>query len=159
MKSNQRSTAEQVWQRVSPPAPGLSERETMLQLVRQLQCVRARFLRSSAKGTPLERLLYHQLAQTYLQEAACLKGVILLTAGAGVKEAANLSPTPTLGQCYRHALSRLNIYTLRSADPLSGPAFRQLEDQTRQHCMALLQLLGLNEKPPKGSQFRTHTGQ
>ena len=155
MKSNQRSTAEQVWQRVSSPAPGLSERETMLQLIRQLKCDRALFLRSSTKGNPLEQLLYHQLAQAYLQEAACLKGVLLLTTGAGVKETANLSPTPTLGQCYRNALSRLNIYTLRSADPLSGPAFRQLEGQTRQHCMTLLQLLGLNEKPPKGSPHTT----
>ena len=154
MKSNQRSTAEQVWQRVSPPAPGLSERETMLQLVRQLQCDRALFLRSSAKGTPLEQLLLHQLAQAYLQEGACLKGILRLSTGAEVKEFPQPNPTPGLSQCYRNALARLNVYTLRTADPLAAPAFRQLEDQTRQHCTTLLQLLGLTENPTPGKQHK-----
>ena len=154
MKSNESSTAQRVWQRVSPsvPAPGLSERETMLQLIRQLLCDRGLFLRTASKLPPAEQLLLHRLAQGYAQEAACLKGVLRLTTGGAVKDPADLSPTQTLNHCYRHALTRLTAYSLRTADPLCAPAFRQLEEQTRHHCVTLLQLIGLNDQPsPKKS--------
>ena len=89
------------------------------------------------------------MAQTYLQEAACLRGVLRLTTGNGVREPADITPTPNLVQCYRHGLLRLNAYTLRTADPLCAPAFRQLEQQTRQSCVDLLKLMGMAAPTPQ----------
>ena len=144
MKQMDQADAQRVWQRVSPPAaaPGLSERETMLQLHRQLLCDRGFFQKYTSGRTPAEQVLLRQLEQAYREEAACIKGIIHLTAGAAVKEPVNLSPTGSLRQCYRNALARLTAYSLRTADPLCSPAFRQLEHQTRQHCVTLLKLMG-----------------
>lgn len=145
MKQMGQADAQRVWQRVSTPptTPGLSERETMLQLHRQLLCDRGFFRKYALGRSPAEQVLLRQLEQAYAEEAACIKGIVALTAGAAVKDPVNLSPTASLKHCYRNALARLTAYSLRTADPLCAPAFRQLEHQTREHCVTLLKLMGM----------------
>lgn len=148
MKQMDQAGVQRVWQRVSaPPAsPGLSERETMLQLHRQLLCDRGYFRKYAPGRSPAEQVLLRQLEQAYAEEAVCIKGITALTTGAAAKDPVNLSPTAGLRQCYRNALARLTAYSLRTADPLCAPAFRQLEEQTRQHCLTLLKLMGMASK-------------
>lgn len=148
MKQMDQAGVQRVWQRVSAPPtpPGLSDRETILQLHRQLLCDRGCFRKYAPGRSPAEQVLLRQLEQAYAEEAACIKGIIALTTGAAAKDSVNLSPTAGLRQCYRNALARLTAYSLRTADPLCAPAFRQLEEQTRQHCLTLLKLMGMASK-------------
>ena len=150
MKQPDSATAQRVWQRVSPPtAPALSEREAMRQLHRLLVCDGMALRRYAMRRPPSEQVLLRRLEQSYSEEAACLRGMIQLTTGAAVKEPVNCSPTENLVQCYRNALTRLTAYSLRTADPLCAPAFRQLEHQAQQHCTTLLTLIGLATHPQK----------
>ncbi len=150
MKQLDPAAAQRVWQRVRPPtAPELSERETLFQLHRLLLCDQAALRRYATKRPPAEQILLRRLEQAYAEEAACLRGILRLTTGVTVKEPTNCSPTENLVQCYRNALTRLTAYSLRTADPLCAPAFRQLEHQAQQHCTTLLTLIGLATHPQK----------
>lgn len=153
MKQIDPAAAQRVWQRVhsnsSREAAGQStplvrlEREVLLRLREQLLSDAEAFRQRSRSATPAQQVLLRQLEQQYMAEASCIKGMLVLGTGnvRGISE--RNSPTDSLRHCYDNALRRLSDYTLRIGDPRFGAPFRQLEQQTRQHCVMLLELLGM----------------
>ena len=105
---------------------------TYLQLSRQL---------SSREASVLQRLFREE--QTH---AACLKGIYTLITG----EKATLqapppvqeSPEITLRRCYVREMRSLKEYEARAADSEYGPVFAKLAEQEREHCRAVLELIG-----------------
>ena len=128
----------QVWQRVHPPEP--REQETVQMLVRQLQLDLA-FLKQGPKGNSLRE----QLVREYTDQLLSLKGILQLTGGRMPREGGGL-PDHSLRRCYDHTLQRLGAFQLRSSDPVYGPVFRDLSQQTERHCRYITELIGSKSK-------------
>lgn len=128
----------QVWQRVHPPES--REQETVQMLVRQLQLDLA-FLKQGPKGNSLRE----QLVREYTDQLLSLKGILQLTGGRMPREGGGL-PDHSLRRCYDHALQRLGAFQLRSSDPVYGPVFRDLSQQTERHCRYITELIGSKSK-------------
>lgn len=148
MQSN-RDTARRVWQRVNSPqkesAATMGEREALRKLLALCFGDQMTFRAAAARASASEQLLLRQLEKNCADEAACLRGIHLLVTGGALK-----TPTQTGGgnlrQCYQNTLARLSGYSLRTGDPLCGPAYRQLEQQSRQQALLLLQLMGKEQQ-------------
>lgn len=130
MKHNDLDPA-QVWQRVYPRESG--EPQTLQGLLMQLWQDRA-FLQQTIGSDPL--------IQEYADQASCLKGLLILTGGRVPRNAPPVKNRLTLRQCYDHALQRLGAYQLRSSDPVYGPVFRNLAQQTERHLRLIVQHIG-----------------
>ena len=109
---------------------------TYLQLSRQL---------SSREASVLQRLYREE--QTH---AACLKGIYTLITG---EKATLQAPSPiqespeiTLRRCYSREMRSLKEYEARAADSDYGPVFEKLAEQEREHCRAVLELIGNLQK-------------
>ena len=105
---------------------------TYLQLSRQL---------SSREASVLQRLFREE--QTH---AACLKGIYTLITG---EKATMQAPPPvreapeiTLRRCYGREMRSLKEYEARASDSEYGPVFAKLAEQEREHCRAVLELIG-----------------
>ena len=121
----------QVWQRVHPADPG--EQQTLQTLLIRLNQDQSFLLRKYPESP---------LLQQYRQQSNCLKGILILTGGRLPKSTAALPSEHSLGRCYEHALQRLSACQLRSADPVYGPVFRNLSQETERHCRLITELLG-----------------
>ena len=128
--------AARVWQRVLPPEP--REQQTLQTLMRQLHLDMA-YLKQRSKGgeDPTVGLLIRE----YTGQLHSLRGILLLTGGSLPRESGGMTDH-SLSRCFDHALQRLAAWQLRSADPVFGPVFRKLAQQTEHHCFCLTQLLG-----------------
>ena len=135
-----------VWQRVLAPDP--TEQQTLQMLLRQLSLDIAYLSqRSKAPEDPVAA----QLIREYTGQLHSLRGILLLTGGSIPADAAGAADH-SLRRCFDHAMRRLGAYQLRSSDPVYGPVFRQLAEQTGQHCFLLTRLLGkgLHGRKEKG---------
>lgn len=148
MKTYDPQQAARVWQRVQGQTPqpehrperelpGLIMEEwisatTYLQLARRMP---------SREASVLQRLYREE--QTHV---ACLKGIYTLITGE--KPVVHTPPTPqeppelTLRKCYGREMRTLKEYEARAADSEYGPVFSRLAEQEREHCRALLELIG-----------------
>ena len=125
--------ASRFWQRVHPPE--FREPLTLQMLLRQLSQDSA-FLRQLPKSND------QPLLQEYIRQQHCLRGILILTGGNLPKNTPALPRDHSLSHCYDHALQRLSAYQLRSSDPVYGPVFRNLAQQTEHHCRLIAELLG-----------------
>lgn len=104
-----------------------------LQLSRRVQAKEA--------AATLQRLFREEQAH-----AACLKGVYTLIKG--TQPAVKAAPAEkerveiTLRKCYGREMRSLMEYEKRSNDSEYGPVFARLADQEREHCRAVLELIG-----------------
>ena len=142
--------AKRVWERVQTAQPevpvqpvsqtdmlqGLiveewQEAECYSQLARQL---------TEKKSTLLS--LYEQKKT----QISCLKGIYTLVAGTPpvihAKAPSPESPERTLRRCYGRQMRCLARYEARANDPEYGPIYRKLALQNRNHCQALLEIIG-----------------
>lgn len=140
MKSKHHKEA-QVWQRVLSPEP--QEQQTLQMLIRQLWLDTA-YLKHDAKNRedPSAGLLIRE----YAGQLQSLRGILRLTGGHLPRESGE-PVNHSLSRCYDHALQRLAAYQLRSSDPVYGPVFRELAEQTQHHCFRITQLLGAGDSP------------
>lgn len=125
--------ASRVWQRVHPPE--FREPRTLQMLLQQLNQDSA-FLRQLSKAKD------HPLLQEYSRQQHCLRGLLILTGSNLPKSSPAFPRDHSLSRCYDHALQRLAAYQLRSSDPVYGPVFRNLAQQTEYHCRLITELLG-----------------
>lgn len=92
-------------------------------------------------GETLRRL--HREAQAH---AACLRGIcVLVTGGRPAVKAPPPAQEPVetaLCRCCGRAMKTLAEYEARSGAGEYGPVFARLAEQEREHCQALLQLIG-----------------
>lgn len=138
--------ARQVWQRVQ--APAAPSRDTQALLALQRAAVESAALCRHLSRVLPERLRpqLREMEARERQQAACLRGIYVLLAG----QKPPLSPFPPqaeppeviLRRCYGNALRTLSEYENWLADPQFSQVFAQLAQQKREHCRALLVLLG-----------------
>lgn len=139
--------ATRVWQRVQSPLPEvdglpaliageLEDSATYLQLARRI---------GGKEGQTLRRL-----AEAEGSHAACLKGIYTLMTGEPINpKIPPLRSEPaerTLRRCYGREMRCLAQYEARSTDPEYGPVFARLATKEREHCMAVLELIGRMKK-------------
>lgn len=135
MKRNTPDAA-RVWQRVLSPGP--QEQQSLQMLLRQLSLDHAYLQRLSKADDRFPG----QLLQEYADQLRCLRGILALTGGSIPRPSPASPPEHSLSRCYDHALQRLGAYQLRSSDPVYGPVFRDLAQQTEHHCRWITELLG-----------------
>ena len=123
--------AAQVWQRVHPLTPG--EVPTLQTLYLELRQDLA-FLQSLKRAPAL--------VKHYTEQQNCLKGLMILSGDRLPKNTPAPFQDHSLSRCYDHALRRLSAFQLRSADPIYGPVFRELAQETQHNCRQIAQLLG-----------------
>ena len=138
-----------VWQRVqgdkqeAKTTPGCSN----------LQGLIAEQLQLSAVYVYLSRMQYGKDGTTYMRlareakiQAACLKGIAALTCGQvpsiGISPAQISSQDATLRRCYGQELRLFTEYESRRNDPEYGPVFERLASRGKDHCCALLEVIG-----------------
>ena len=146
MKKDQTELEKRVWQRVKGESPlPQPERELAALLAGEAACwAVCGALSRRTEGKNGSKL--RQIAEEAQENLACLKGMYLLTTGhMPVVHPTQPSREPVLpalqGQC-RRELQLLQQYTLRAGDPECGPVFAGLAQRKREHCTALLQILG-----------------
>ena len=96
---------------------------------------------SGATGTTLMRL-----AREARTQAACLKGLMVLILG----QRPDLRPAPmnrtggeaALRWCYGQEMRLLKAYEERRSDPDYGPVFERMIQRQREHCGAVMELIG-----------------
>ena len=135
--------ATRVWQRVQASPSGaeglpaliageLEDAATYIQLAKRL---------GGKEGQTLRRM-----AETDHSHASCLKGIYTLMTGEPINPripALRQEPADrTLRRCYGREMRCLAQYESRANDPEYGPVFTRLAAQEREHCMAVLELIG-----------------
>ena len=139
--------AARVWQRVQAPQPEaaglpaliageLEDSATYLQLARRI---------GGKEGQVLRRL-----AEAEGSHAACLQGIYTLMTGEPINpKIPPMRSEPAeriLRRCYGREMRCLAQYEARSSDPEYGPVFARLAAKEREHCMAVLELIGRMRK-------------
>ena len=140
--------AARVWQRVQGQSP--SEQpgpEKALQaLIMEEWISAATYLQLSRQMSSREASLLQRLFREKQTHAACLKGIYTLITGqkptVPATPAVQERPEVTLRHCYCREMRSLKEYEARSADPEYGPVFAKMAEQEREHCRAVLALIG-----------------
>ena len=140
--------AAQVWQRVRPTpedAP-LPPEAGLLELIAREWEAAGTYLQLSRRYTGNVHQQFHKLFLREQAHTACLKGIYTLITGKKptVAPAPHLTgQTPNyLRKCYGEAMHQLHQYEKRTDDPEYGHVFARIAQQEREHCMALLGLIG-----------------
>lgn len=147
-----REMQQRVWERVQRrepvQMPGL-KRESVKPLLYPAQenSVSYQHLSRQMQGKSAEKLRrLHQESQKCI---ACIKGMCRLR-GEQVNvprlTAPKEPPRRTLEKCYHREKQLWMEYESRTADPEHGIVFGKLSQQAREHCVAILEVLGEMEK-------------
>lgn len=151
MKAYDPQMAARVWQRVqNPPTETASEpthREAGLQgLIMEEWISASTYLQLSRQLPGKEASVLQRLFREEQTHASCLRGIYTLITGE--KPPIQTPPTvkepaeTTLRKCYGREMRSLKEYEARSSDPEFGPVFAKLAEQEREHCRAVLELIG-----------------
>ena len=148
--------AARVWQRVQAaqpvhPAEDHPNREDNLkELIMNEWEAAATYARLARQLLQKEGAVLQRLSREEHAHGACLRGMYNLRTG---EKCPVHTPRPrqepteiTLRRCYGLEMRSLKEYEAKSADPEYGHVFARLADQEREHCMALLGVIGSLEK-------------
>lgn len=146
--------AARVWQRVqNERQEGNVNRPTEhlpVLILEQLQ-LSAAYRQLSVRLGGKEGALLIRLAREANTQAVCLKGILSLMKGTAPQVASapqQLSNTDViLRRCYGAELRLLQSYESRGNDPEYGPVFDRMAARGREHCCALMELIGKTGKP------------
>mgnify|MGYP002515802204 CR=1 FL=1 len=140
--------AARVWQRVqdSKPTPTPARLENLQELIMN-EWEAAATYRQLAKQVPqTEAAVLQRLSREEHSHGACLRGMYNLITGEKCEVHSQQVPKEplerTLRRCYGLEMRSLKEYEAKSADPEYGHVFARLADQEREHCMALLGVIG-----------------
>ena len=138
-----------VWQRVqqvkeeSATPPGTDNLPALIMEQLQLSNV---YLQLSRQTGGQNSTAFMRLARESRMQAVCLKGIVTLMNGhlpAAVPAPTQTSPQDALlRRCYGKELRLQKAYESRRSDPEYGPVFDRMAGRSRDHCCALLELIG-----------------
>ena len=138
-----------VWQRVHAenPEPAAPQRsESLPALILEQQQLSAVYMQLSRQTGGQTGAALMRLARESRMQAACLKGIVTLMNGhipTSAAAPAQVSPQDALlRRCYSKELRLLKTYESRRTDPEYGPVFDRMAGRSRDHCCALLELIG-----------------
>ena len=141
--------AERVWQRVQgEKREGTSapRGENLPALImEQLQLSESYFQMSRRCGSR-DAAVYMRLAREAKAQAVCLKGILKLVSEKDAEIRIPPQQIPTedtaLRRWYGQELRLMTEYENRRVDPEYGPVFERMAVRSREHCCALLELIG-----------------
>ena len=146
--------AARVWQRVQTEKQGENTPQRTDHLpgliLEQLQ-LSATYLQLARQLPGKDGAVFVRLAREARAQAACLKGILALMS----EQVPEISSAPVqfsameamLRRCYGKELRLLKEYENRRSDPEYGPVFERLACRGRDHCWALLELIGRIVRP------------
>ena len=140
--------AARVWQRVqdSKPAPTPARLENLQELIMNEWEAAATYQQLAKQVPQREAAILQRLSREEHQHGACLRGMYALVTGekCGVHNPAPLKEPADriLRRCYGLEMRSLKEYEARADDPEYGHVFARIAQQEREHCMALLGLIG-----------------
>ena len=148
MNTIDQQKAARVWQRVqeSKPAPGPDRLENLQELIMNEWIAAATYAQLSRQLPQKEAAVLQRLSREEHGHGACLRGMYSLVTGE--KCALHNHPVDkepverTLRRCYGLEMRSLKEYEAKSGDPEYGHIFARLADQEREHCVALLGIIG-----------------
>lgn len=140
--------AARVWQRVQgerqeqPPQRGDQLRGLIME---QLQLASA-YLQLARLWPGRDGAVLMRLSREAKMQAVCLKGILSLTEGQSpaisIPQPQPSQPEAILRRCYGQELRLSKAYEARRTDPEYGPVFEKMTARGREHCVAVLELLG-----------------
>jgi rubrerythrin len=150
MKPYDPKTAISVWDRVKSAESSAGDAPAILNLIEEELADAATYLRLAKKLPPPQAAIARQLSQQEQSHAVCLKGIYsLITGRKALVPQPVISDDPpeiVLRRCYGREMRCLAQYEARVNDPEYGPVFARLAAQEREHCMAVLELIGRLKK-------------
>jgi rubrerythrin len=141
-----------VWQRVqeSKPAPKPDRLENLQELIMNEWIAAATYAQLSRQLPQKEAAVLQRLSREEHGHGACLRGMYSLVTGEKCpvhNHRMEKEPVErTLRRCYGLEMRSLKEYEAKCDDPEYGHIFARLADQEREHCMALLGVLGNLER-------------
>ena len=148
MNTIDQQKAARVWQRVqeSNPAPKAERLENLQELIMNEWEAAATYQQLARQLPQKEASVLQRLAREEHNHGACLRGMYSLFTGEKYAvHSSHVGKEPmerTLRRCYGLEMRSLKEYEAKSADPEYGHIFARLAEQEREHCMALLGVIG-----------------
>lgn len=150
MESYDTAKATRVWQRVQEGLSSQPDTTNLPVLITEEMQDAATYLYLAKRMEPKENLVLRRLAEEEYSHAACLKGIYTLITGERITpQIPPMRQEPTeliLRRCYGREMRCLAQYEAQSVDLEYGPVYARLATQEREHCMAVLELIGRMNK-------------
>lgn len=137
-----------VWQRVQEGKQTPSRQEEPLPaLIREQQMLSSVYMQMARQRTGQSSTVLMGLARQARSQAACLRGIVLLSGGNHPQPSPvpmqSVAPEQLLNRCYGQELRLLREYENRCGDAQFGPAYTVMARRTREICCTLLELIGM----------------
>lgn len=151
MRAYDPQMAARVWQRVQnnqqPTTAEPERKEAALQAMIMEEWISAStYLQLSRQLSGQEASVLQRLFREEQTHGACLKGIFTLITGekpmVRTPPIGKEPPEMTLRKCYAREMRSLKEYEARTEDPEYGHVFERLAQQEREHCRAVLELIG-----------------
>ena len=148
MNTIDQQKAARVWQRVqeSKPEPRQDRLEDLQELIMNEWTAAATYQQLARQLPQKEAAVLQRLAREEHGHGACLRGMYSLITGEKCEiHNPKLPPEPverTLRRCYGLEMRSLKAYEAKAGHPEYGHVFARIAEQEREHCMALLGLIG-----------------
>ena len=146
MKTYDTEKAARVWQRVQGQPDINAPGQGLQGLIAEEWLDATTYLHLSRRFQGKESAVLRQMFEDEQSHASCLRGIYSLITGS--RPAIHSAPAPQgdpeaiLRRCYGREMRSLAEYEKRTNDPEYGPVFARLAQQEREHCKAVLELLG-----------------
>lgn len=149
MKEYDPQKAARVWQRVQNEKQDTAQpqrNDNLQALIMEHLQLSAMYLQLSRQLTGTESAALMRLAREARTQAACLKGLCVLIMEQSPQ--VRIAPVPKsasdalLRRCYGQELRLLKEYENRRTDAEYGPVFERMAQRAREHCCAVLELMG-----------------
>ena len=139
--------AARVWQRVQGAQPAEPRQEENLKELIMNEWIAASTYADLARQLgQKEAAVLQRLSREEHAHGACLRGIYQLKTGEKCPirtPKADKEPVEvTLRRCYGMEMRSLKEYETKCADPEYGHVYARLADQEREHCVALLGVIG-----------------
>lgn len=140
--------AARVWQRVQAeqPVERKVDLENLQELIMNEWTAAAIYQQLARQAQPKEAAVLQRLSREEHSHGACLRGMYSLAAGEKCEvHMPQLQKEPmerTLRRCYGLEMRSLKEYEAKSSHPEYGHVFARIAQQEREHCMALLGIIG-----------------
>ncbi len=138
--------AARVWQRVQSARPEPRQEENLKELIMNEWIAAATYAQLSRQLPQKDGAVLQRLSREEHAHGACLRGIYNLKTGekcpVHTPKPGNEPPEVTLRRCYGLEMRSLKEYEAKCDDPEYGHVYARLADQEREHCMALLGVIG-----------------
>ena len=139
--------AARVWQRVqSAQQESAKPDENLKELIMNEWIAAATYAQLSRQLPQAQGQVLQRLSREEHGHGACLRGIYVLKTGekcpVNTPYLGKEAPEVTLRRCYGLEMRSLKEYEAKCTDPEYGHVYARLADQEREHCMALLGVIG-----------------